>query len=111
MVLTASPILKPWTPGPIAATVPAASYPSRAGSFGSSRYWPLRNMALGAVESQCVDADLNLTLPGWRDLDLLDLEDFGSTDLMKAWFKSWVFQVTVRTVPVPRRWRFFLSSD
>src|SRR5271166_939215 len=28
-----------------------------------------------------------------------------------AWFKSWVFQVTVRTVPVPRRWRFFLSPD
>ena len=28
-----------------------------------------------------------------------------------AWFKSWVLQVTVRTVPVPRRWRFFLSPD
>ncbi|MGB2609655.1 MAG: RpiB/LacA/LacB family sugar-phosphate isomerase [Isosphaeraceae bacterium] len=28
-----------------------------------------------------------------------------------AWSKSWVFQVTVRTVPGPRRWRFFLSSD
>ena len=28
-----------------------------------------------------------------------------------AWFKSWVFQVTVRTVPMPRRWKFFLSSD
>ena len=29
----------------------------------------------------------------------------------EAWFKSWVLQVTVRTVPVPRRWRFFLSPD
>src|SRR5271157_947391 len=28
-----------------------------------------------------------------------------------AWFKSWVFQVTVRAVPMPRRWKFFLSSD
>ncbi len=28
-----------------------------------------------------------------------------------AWFKSRVFQVTVRTVPVPRRWKFFLPSD
>jgi hypothetical protein len=27
-----------------------------------------------------------------------------------AWFKSWVFQVTVRTVPMPRRWKFFLLS-
>src|SRR5271157_794112 len=25
---------------------------------------------------------------------------------VKAWFKSWVFQVTVRTVPMARRWRF-----
>ena len=25
---------------------------------------------------------------------------------ISAWFKSWVFQVTVRTVPVLRRWRF-----
>src|SRR5271157_5351599 len=33
------------------------------------------------------------------------------TGAQRAWFKSWVFQVTVRTVPVPRRWRFFLSSD
>src|SRR5208283_2360670 len=28
-----------------------------------------------------------------------------------AWFKSWVFQVTVRTVPMARRWRFLMSSD
>src|SRR5271157_5838074 len=28
-----------------------------------------------------------------------------------AWFKSWVIQVTVRTVPMHRRWKFFLSSD
>jgi len=28
-----------------------------------------------------------------------------------AWFKSWVFQVTVRTVPMPRPWGFVLSSD
>ncbi len=27
-----------------------------------------------------------------------------------AWFKSWVFQVTVRTVPMPRRWKFWLGS-
>src|SRR5208337_4334251 len=26
---------------------------------------------------------------------------------LSAWFKSWVFQVTVRTVPMPRRWKFF----
>ena len=32
-------------------------------------------------------------------------------DFIGAWFKSWVFQVTVRTVPMPRRWKFFLSSD
>src|SRR6516225_4737398 len=40
MVLTASPTLKRSTPGPTA----AASYPRRAGSLGSSRYWPLRNI-------------------------------------------------------------------
>ena len=34
-----------------------------------------------------------------------------ATSTTRAWFKSWVFQVTVRIVPVPRRWRFFLSPD
>src|SRR5271157_5646383 len=28
-----------------------------------------------------------------------------------AWFKSWVIQVTVRTVPMHRPWGFVLSSD
>jgi len=28
-----------------------------------------------------------------------------------AWFKSWVIQVTVRTVPMHRPWEFVLSSD
>src|SRR5215469_5967219 len=31
------------TSGPTAVTTPAASYPSFAGSWGASRYWPLRN--------------------------------------------------------------------
>src|SRR5208337_5101654 len=37
-------------------------------------------------------------------------EEYGRLSIPNwAWFKSWVFQVTVRTVPVPRRWRFFLG--
>src|SRR5262252_382857 len=44
MVLTASPTLNPSPPGPTAATVPAASYPMRAGKSGCSRYSPLRNI-------------------------------------------------------------------
>src|SRR5208337_3243381 len=39
---------------------------------------------------------------GWRSVRSLE---------NSAWFKSWVFQVTVRTVPMARRWRFLMSSD
>ncbi len=39
------------------------------------------------------------------------LSIYASDKPNSAWFKSWVFQVTVRTVPMPRRWKFFLSSD
>src|SRR5208283_4856589 len=31
--------------------------------------------------------------------------------LKSAWFKSWVIQVTLRTVPMHRPWGFVLSSD
>src|SRR5262249_45899706 len=44
MVLTASPTLNPSPPGPTAATVPAASYPMRAGKAGCSMYSPRRNI-------------------------------------------------------------------
>src|SRR5262249_9825927 len=44
MVLTASPTWNPSPPGPTAATVPAASYPMRAGKSGCSMYSPLRNI-------------------------------------------------------------------
>ena len=44
MVLTASPTSNPSPPGPTAATVPAASYPMRAGKSGFSMYSPLRNI-------------------------------------------------------------------
>ena len=43
--------------------------------------------------------------------DLLARFTYGLLARIMAWFKSWVFQVTVRTVPGPRRWRCFLLSD
>jgi len=56
-------------------------------SSGKLRFFQILAAAkhsLSAVESQRVDANLNLIIHGWRDLDLLNLEDFGSTDLMKS---------------------------
>jgi hypothetical protein len=39
---------------------------------------------LGAVQSQRVDADPDLTFPGRRDPDLLDPQDLGAAGLVKA---------------------------
>ena len=57
--------------------------------------------------------DLGNRLTG-RPYDLIVIYSQGSSeDTIPnwVWFKSWVFQVTVRTVPMPRGWKFFLSSD
>src|SRR5262249_34684240 len=64
MVLTAAPTVTPSTPGTTAATVPAASYPRRAGSLGSSRYWPLRNIDSARFSPSALTAIWTSPLPG-----------------------------------------------
>jgi hypothetical protein len=78
MMLTASPILKPLTPSPMAATFPAASYgdgqePRPRDVLAGSEHH------LGAVHSERMDADLNLAFPRRRDLDP---QDFGIAGLV-----------------------------
>ena len=63
-VLTASPGLKPVTFGPTDSTVPAASYPSRAGNAGSSKYWPERNMASARFRPSALTAIRTSPFPG-----------------------------------------------
>src|SRR5262249_10332337 len=41
---------------------------------------------LGAIEPQRLDADLDLALPGRRDLELLDLQDLGSAGLVESYY-------------------------
>ena len=56
--------------------------------------------------------DLGNRLTG-RPYDLILIYSQGSSeDTIPnwAWFKSWVFQVTVRTVPMPRRYRPHAST-
>src|SRR6516225_7162503 len=41
---------------------------------------------LGAIEPQRLDADLDLALPGRRDVELLDLQDRGSAGLVESYY-------------------------
>src|SRR5215510_10244180 len=41
---------------------------------------------LGAIEPQRLDADLDLALPGRRDVEVLDLQDLGSTGLVESYY-------------------------
>src|SRR5262245_932857 len=41
---------------------------------------------LGAIETQRLDADLNLAFPGRRDVELLDLQDRGSAGLVESYY-------------------------
>src|SRR5262245_23974333 len=41
---------------------------------------------LGAIEPQRLDADLDLALPGWRDVELLDLQDLGPAGLVESYY-------------------------
>src|SRR5262249_36868333 len=43
---------------------------------------------LGAIEPQRLDADLDLALPGRRDVELLDLEDLGPAGFVES-YDSW----------------------
>src|SRR5262245_4931870 len=41
---------------------------------------------LGALEPQAPDADLDLALPGRRDVELLDLQDLGPAGLVESYY-------------------------
>src|SRR5215469_2533289 len=41
---------------------------------------------LGAIEPKRLDADLDLALPGQRDVELLDLQDLGSAGLVESYY-------------------------
>src|SRR5262249_20631977 len=41
---------------------------------------------LGAIEPQRLDADLDLALRRWRDVELLDLRDLGSAGLVESYY-------------------------
>ena len=41
---------------------------------------------LGAIEPQRLDADLDLALPGRRDVELLDLQDLGPAGLVESYY-------------------------
>src|SRR5499426_391532 len=41
---------------------------------------------LSAIEPQRLDADLDLALPGRRDVELLDLQDLGSAGLVESYY-------------------------
>src|SRR5262249_38025343 len=41
---------------------------------------------LGAIEPQRLDADLDLALLGRRDVELLDLQDFGSAGFVESYY-------------------------
>src|SRR5215468_11605525 len=41
---------------------------------------------LGAIEPQRLDLDLDLALPGRRDVELLDLQDLGSAGLVESYY-------------------------
>src|SRR5208337_4677506 len=59
--------------------------PQSGGKLGLFHILAPAKHSLGAVQSQCMDADLYLALSGRRDFDLLDPEDFGPTDLVKPY--------------------------
>src|SRR5262249_40612282 len=41
---------------------------------------------LGAIETQRLDADLDLALPRRRDVELLDLQDLGPANLVESYY-------------------------
>src|SRR5215510_5524742 len=41
---------------------------------------------LGAIEPQRLDADLDLALPGRRDVEVLDLQDLGPANLVESYY-------------------------
>jgi hypothetical protein len=41
---------------------------------------------LGAIESQRLDTDLDLALPGRPDVELLDLQNFGPAGLVESYY-------------------------
>src|SRR5262245_44195148 len=41
---------------------------------------------LGAIEPQRLDLDLDLALPGQRDVEVLDLQDLGSAGLVESYY-------------------------
>src|SRR5262245_28891213 len=55
--------------------------PSR--PLGLPQVLPAAEHRLGAIQPQRRDANLDLALPGWRNLDVIDLKDLGATNLVK----------------------------
>jgi hypothetical protein len=73
--------------------MPAGTRSRRPGRVGPSDLSPRGSLFLIFVhstrrisrEAQRVDADVDLALPGQRDLNLFDAEDFGSADLLESY--------------------------
>src|SRR5262245_20222879 len=56
---------------------------------------------LGAVQAQRMDLDLNLSFSGGRDLDLLDPQYFGTTDLVKSHYSCHSHSFSLSTCVSP----------
>ena len=84
MVLTASPTLKPCDARPDRGDGPRRLVAQAGGELRVFQVLAAAEHRLGAVEPQRLDADLDLALAGRRDLELLDLEDFGAAGLVES---------------------------
>ena len=68
----------------MAATVPAASYPSRAGSLGFSRYCPLRNIDSARFSPSALMLIWTSPFPGRGHCNLFNLKDFWAAGLVES---------------------------
>src|SRR6516162_5432330 len=53
---------------------------------------------LGAIEPQRLDANLDLAFPGWRDVEVLDLQDLGSAGLVESYYSCHGFLLLTTSV-------------